>query len=385
MQATETTTRKKRDFASDGPQYDPRCRRWLVDISYPDGSRRRRRFRRERQASRFWIAEHSSIEDGTWKKSRRPEHTITLDELLDIYMRSHAQCRSYETWISESVRFWKEQLDPASPVSEITADRIDRIKNAYLATGVAPASVDRKLELLRAAFNLAIQRGLCSFSPMTGVKLLRVNNERLRYFTGDEHPRLIAAARLGPSYLEPLIQLSIHTGTRRRNLTDLTWPQVDLNNRLVRITKTKSNKTVAIPLDDTALSVLQDLRARSDGSQRVFPELQGVTSIKKAWSTCLRRAGITELRWHDLRHCFAAALAQSDVDINTIRELLGHSDIRSTLRYAHLAPGYLADKVKVLDRTLPKDCQSAAPIGGNRKQGPARETAAKLVKTNAKR
>jgi integrase len=167
------------------------------------------------------------------------------------------------------------------------------------------------------------------------------------------------------------VQLALHTGARKSNLMHLRWEQIDSNARTVRFTKTKNNRTVMIPLDDTVLSVLKTLREQTADSEWVFPELQSGRSFRTAWRTCLKRAGITGWRWHDLRHAFASSLSQNGVDINSVRQLLGHADLRSTVRYAALSPDFLAAQIRVLDKALPKNCQSPAP-----KRRKSRQTAA---------
>lgn len=113
----------------------------------------------------------------------------------------------------------------------------------------------------------------------------------------------------------------------------------------------KSGKTRHVPLNAEALSTLKQWRARTDLlSELVFPGKNGdkLESVKKAWARILKLAQIKNFRWHDLRHHFASRLAMGGVDLNTILELLGHSDIQMTLRYAHLAPQHKAKAVAVL-------------------------------------
>ena len=105
-------------------------------------------------------------------------------------------------------------------------------------------------------------------------------------------------------------------------------------------------------MNRTCLEVLgrwQKQCAKSSG--RVFQNADGMrfNNVKKSWTTILKQAGIVNFRWHDMRHHFASRLAMAGVDLNAIRELLGHSDYEMTLRYAHLAPEHKRKAVELLD------------------------------------
>ena len=115
-------------------------------------------------------------------------------------------------------------------------------------------------------------------------------------------------------------------------------------------TYAKSGKTRHIPLNSEALDVLKSWRQQTDSVNLVFPNKNGAPfdNVKKAWTGILSEAKITNFRWHDMRHHFASRLVMADVDLNTVRELLGHADMTMTLRYAHLAPEHKANAVEKL-------------------------------------
>jgi integrase len=139
---------------------------------------------------------------------------------------------------------------------------------------------------------------------------------------------------------------------RKGELLSLTWDKVNFDLALLSVAgeTAKSGKTRHIPLNDEALTTLKNWRAQTHGQTLVFSNRDGnqFGEIKKSWATILKIAEIDNFRWHDLRHHFASRLAMAGVDLNTIRELLGHSDIKMTLRYAHLAPEHKADAVAKL-------------------------------------
>lgn len=112
----------------------------------------------------------------------------------------------------------------------------------------------------------------------------------------------------------------------------------------------KSGKTRHVPLNTEVLYVLKSWREQTDGDDLIFPNKNGARfdTIKNRWAGVLKTANIKNFRWHDLRHHFALSLVMADVDLNTVRELLGHADMTMTLRYAHLAPEHKANAVEKL-------------------------------------
>ncbi|HLB42235.1 MAG TPA: site-specific integrase [Gammaproteobacteria bacterium] len=135
-------------------------------------------------------------------------------------------------------------------------------------------------------------------------------------------------------------------------LFSLKWENVNFTRALLTIegAYAKSGKTRHIPLNTEALQVLKSWQQQTNTTDLVFSNKDGerFDTIKKGWKGILDAAKITNFRWHDLRRHFASMLVMADVDLNTVRELLGHSDMTMTLRYAHLAPEHKANAVEKL-------------------------------------
>jgi integrase len=149
-------------------------------------------------------------------------------------------------------------------------------------------------------------------------------------------------------HLTPAVLLSMNTGLRRGELLKLRWRSVDFNRQLLTVEgpDAKTRQTRHVPLNAEAMSVLGRWREQSSVGQRVFDISTG---FKSAWTPILKRANIAKFRWHDLRHHFASRLVQRDVPLNTVRDLLGHTSIAMSLRYAHLAPDQRREAVAKLD------------------------------------
>ncbi len=151
-------------------------------------------------------------------------------------------------------------------------------------------------------------------------------------------------------HLHPMVLTSLDSGIRKGELFGLSWHDVDLDTAILIIhgANAKSGRTRHVPLNEEALKVLAGWRAQAielDGL--VFPARNGgqFDNVRKSWAGVLSDAGITRFRWHDLRHTFASRLVMCGIDLNTVRELLGHASYQMTLRYAHLAPEHKAAAV----------------------------------------
>jgi len=154
--------------------------------------------------------------------------------------------------------------------------------------------------------------------------------------------------------LKPMILLSINTGMRRGEVFKLTWQNVNFDTRQLTVTgqTAKSGKTRYIPLNQEALDVLKKWRfQRGADAKLVFAnkDEKPFNTLKKGWAGILNAADIQNFRWHDLRHHFASRLVMAGVNLNTVRELLGHSSYAMTLRYAHLSDGHKAEAVELLN------------------------------------
>lgn len=157
-------------------------------------------------------------------------------------------------------------------------------------------------------------------------------------------------------FLKPLVLVALNTGMRRGELFNLQWKDVDLNNALLtvegEVSGSKSETTRHIPLSNEALRALQAWKIQAPKNDIVFPSPKSggrLDNIKTSWGNLIRDSKITAFRFHDLRHTFASNLVMGGVDLNTLRELLGHKTIEMTLRYAHLAPEHKAAAVAVLN------------------------------------
>ncbi|WP_273649541.1 site-specific integrase, partial [Pseudomonas aeruginosa] len=254
-----------------------------------------------------------------------------------------------------------------------------------LKAGNTDSTANRKMASMRGALSRAIEWGFLTEHPMTRLKQLKTDRKgRIRYLLPDEEARLRQAlddrqetiraerdsantwreerhkARLPdlrevafPDHLKPLVLLSLNTGMRRGEVFNLTWADIDLKNKLITVEgdTSKSGQTRHIPMNKETMTSIEGWRKQYPrNSGYVFPGKDGkrLDNVKKSWDGLLKLARIEGFRWHDLRHTFASKLVMAGVPLNTVRELLGHSDLAMTLRYAHLAPDSKAAAVELI-------------------------------------
>jgi integrase len=214
--------------------------------------------------------------------------------------------------------------------------------------GVKPVTINRELAFLSTAINFANRHWEWDLSnPVKGRKLRNVGSARTRWLTRDQANRLLEAASSEPKapHLSDFIRLALYTGARRGELLGLEWSRVDLRADLIHLeaVHTKTGTPRTIPLCKEARQALigrQRFRASfCPDAPFVFVNRDGcpIRSIKRSFSTAYRRAAISNFRIHDLRHTFASWCVTDGTPLLDVRQLLGHSTIKMTERYAHLA------------------------------------------------
>lgn len=210
------------------------------------------------------------------------------------------------------------------------------------AEGLAPASVEKIRVTFGRSFELARQWDMPgpASNPVRSVPRPKFDNKRERFLTRDQAGRLLDAAgrSLNPQ-LKPILGLLLLTGARVSELLQAEWRHVDLERRAWHIPITKTGKARYVPLSQAAVDVIQALPTFT-GCPYLIPNPETrlpFVSIKHAWQTARREAGMRDLRIHDLRHSAASFMINGGVDLYAVGRILGHADHKSTMRYSHLA------------------------------------------------
>ena len=224
------------------------------------------------------------------------------------------------------------------------------------------ATINRNFAFLRHVLMLAVKDGKLTQNPVSGLKFFP-EVKRTRFLSDEELTRL--RGMMQPRDWE-LVAFAIETGLRRGEQFGLRWDQVDLENSVLTLPLPKGGKTRHVPLSEEAKAILRSFDSFLR-SAWVFPGLKDVTQpmdsrafLRRSFEPGLRKAGIVGVCWHSLRHTAASRRVMAGVDLVSVKEILGHRDIQTTLRYAHLAPGHLRDAVNrgSLSETVTKNVTS---------------------------
>jgi integrase len=220
-----------------------------------------------------------------------------------------------------------------------------------------PRTVNIEVNTLSAIFREAIKRGFVDRNPVKGVRKLPEENIIIRYLSADEEKSLLAAC--APT-LVPVVMLALHTGMRLGELLHLEWKDIDFEQRLIRVKLTKSHRTRYLPMNARAVETLKGLPRRPDIGLVFWNPKSGrhwTWTHAPGWHKAIEASGVKEFRFQDLRHTFASRLVQAGVPIKVVQELLGHANVATTMRYAHLAP---ADLRRAVDILAPSEEKPAA-------------------------
>jgi len=282
-----------------------------------------------REAEKFFALRLAEVERGEYAKPAK----ITLAELGRQYM-DYAKANK-RSWVRDEQIL--QHLNAAFGnilLPTINAFAIERYKLDRLQL-VSPATVNRELAGLKRLFNLADQWGLYrGRNPVKGVRFLDENNLKVRTLSESEEAGLLASCS---PYLQDMIKFAINTGLRLGEILNLKWEEVDLEARLIRMIVRKNRRMLEVPLNDNALAVVNGWYGLRK-CEYVFYNPETGDQWKDLWlglKKGCRKAGMEGVTWHTLRHTFASRLNSNGADLVTVKELLGHADIKTTMRYAH--------------------------------------------------
>jgi len=307
-----------------------------------------------------------------WVKPEAPTEKLTLE----VFMRDF-----YAPWVTDNRRVGTRSLGLLrnafadfmdQPIADITLLKIEQWRVRYRREyGVKIITLNRYSVMLKAALNWGVKRGIIEYNPITRLEKLREDDSTIivRYLSSEERKRLYAALdarekrlriKCGSlknsafaDHLKPMVMTALHTGIRRGSLFGLLWSDINFEEGIltVRPPTEKNSKQIHVPMNPTLTKTLIAWKEQTGGEGLVFPSPATGTvmdNCKKAWANILKEANIVNFRWHDMRHDFASQLVMKGVDLNTVRELLGHTDMKMTLRYAHLAPQIKRAAVEML-------------------------------------
>ena len=307
----------------------------------------------------------NEIHEGTHGKTKAKE---TFKEFVD---------NIYIPWAKTNKRSWKMDVYRLKAVlaffgkkrlCEISPFDVERFKVTRRDTPVVSkkktknrsvAAVNRELRLLSRIFKLAVTNRKLAENPCCHVEILKGEQARTRYLLPDEEERLMAVLSESNSYLKLLVILDINTGMRIGELLGLRAEDVDFHRDVIYVRETKTDEDREVPMNNTARELMKKLvdQSQDNGYEYLFTNSKTGTrykDIKTAWHTACRKAGIDNLRIHDLRHTFGTRAADAGVPLVAIGKVMGHASIQTTMRYAHATDEGKRRAVEALERKLEK-------------------------------
>ena len=299
----------------------------------------------------------------------KDEKPVLFTDMLDKYLVwSRANKRSWKTDVCLLASFreqWGSRL-----MNEITPHMVETYK-AERRVAVSAHTVNHELTALAGVFNRAADGTICEpderfvgTNPCRNVKRYALPKFPIeRYLSGDEETRLLKACadmktdNKQASHLWHIVEVGLNTGLRRAELLGLAWDDVDYKANILRVKDSKSEGKGkrTIPLNDRLKAALEDLwlarqMAPDPKSAWVFDKGgKPFVEVKRGFKSACRAAGVANFRFHDLRHTFASKLVGQGVPLLEVSQLLGHTSLDMTMRYAHLSPDHLKRAVQKLD------------------------------------
>ena len=324
---------------------------WYIDYRLPSGSRRRETIGSNKKlAEQVMCKRRAEIAEGKYLDKVKEER-IRFEVFADEYLRLHSMVNN-KSWRKSdlcNVNVLKRSF-AGRFLKDITPRLIEEFK-ANKAQEVSPARVNRLLSCLRAMFNRAkAWKRFTGENPVQSVKLFKENNERTRFLEQEEIIRLLANCSQG---IRPIVEVALNTGMRLGEILGLKWRDIDFQRGIIYLYKTKNGEKRELPMNEVVKKALAGL-PRYEMSEFVFCYKDGTPrrDIRGSFLTALTKSGIKDFHFHDLRHTFASHLVMGGVDLNTLRELLGHKDLKMTLRYSHLSANHKRLAVEVLDKRM---------------------------------
>lgn len=340
---------------------------WAVDITFqhPDGRTERIRkvspMNTKRGAEQYERSILQELLAGTYGQERKEEKTPTLEQFSKDFLTTYAATNNKPSEVDSKKMICERHLVPALGdlrLDKIGPKEIERYKGAKLASKLCAKTVNNHLTVLRRLLALAVEWGHITHVPP--VKWLKCPEPEFDFLTFEEADRLLEAASREPEWYVMII-VGLRCGLRQGELIGLRWDDADLVAGIVvvrqsivrgRVGTPKNGKKREVPLGNEVLAALKSHRHLK--GELVFSNPDGSAFGKEQckhplWRAC-KRAGLRRIGWHVLRHSFASHLVMKGVPLKAVQELLGHSTIEMTMRYAHLSPDVRRDAVLKLDR-----------------------------------
>jgi len=289
---------------------------------------------------------HDRLKSELWEQSRlgvKPEYL--WEEAVKRFLQETSHKASHQDDVDRLK--WIGGLLNGVKLSEINRTKLDAIITAKRVEGAKNGTINRHLAVINTVLRKAMREWEW-IDKVPTIKLLPEPKRRIRWLTREEAERLLKEL---PAHLIAMVRFSLETGLRQSNVTGLLWSQVDLERKVAWIhpDQAKARKAIGIPLSDSAVSVLKSQIGKHPTHVFSFKGKAPVIHVNNgAWGKALKRAGIEDFRWHDLRHTWASWHIQNGTPLHVLQELGGWEGADMVRRYAHLSGEHLANYARNL-------------------------------------
>lgn len=313
----------------------------------------------------------SAMRNGRYKSSRQAQD-MTVSQLIDLYVeRTFHERRSKATPLF-TLHWWKARIGDVA-IGNVTKKiirqhltELEGGKSAYTKKPLSNRTINAYIETLSACFTYAVHEELLENNPLFGFKKKPLNNSREAVLSQEQLQNLLAAVEQSSNrYLKVALLMTLSTGGRRAEIMGLRWDEVDLAAGEIQFTRTKNGKKRTVVLGPKALEALREhSKLRVLLSPLVFPPLKprrfGLYAkysfpwedLRSPFKRACKKAGVTGLRWHDLRHCAASYLLAAGASMSEMMKILGHQSGAMSWRYSHLDQKRTAELVGKVDSNV---------------------------------
>jgi len=294
----------------------------------------------------------ASIEEGKIRSSRSPlavyqDHTV--GDLIDKYITSVLPKKKCAHIQKPQLEWWKSKIGHLN-ISEVSPSILTSLRDE-LSQRLASGTTNRYLAALSHVFTVGMKDwSLVEHNPLSRIRWMKEPKGRERFLSAEEIDRLLPVCKRSTSdglYLFVLMALS--TGCRKSEILGLKWSSVNFSRSVIELKDTKNGDTRTVPIPSFLVTLLKE-RKDASTTQEVFPH----RFIQKSWETAIRKSGLEGegVVIHTLRHTVASQLIMTGTDLFTVGRILGHKDMKSTQRYAHLSTEHMATALERMNSKL---------------------------------
>ncbi|MHB1926916.1 MAG: tyrosine-type recombinase/integrase [Leptospirillum sp.] len=313
---------------------------------YIDGKEVREKADNKTQAKAIYAKRLVEVREGRYFPKAKTVK-VTFRELAEEYLKYADLHHKRKGDDAPRIQTWLDAFG-SSPAEDVKPSKVESVMAKLKEKKMEPATIHRRLTVLKAVYNRAEREGRITKNPIRNVRPPKYDNSLVRYLDKGQEKRLFDALPVG---LHPIVTVALHTGCRQGELLKLEWRDVDFTQGMFVCRNTKAGDSRWIPMNSLVREVLSKLSEKEhEPTDKIFT-VGHCKSLSRSFAVAVKKAGLDPFRFHDLRHTFASRLAMNGANDRTLQTLGGWKTPRMLLRYSHLGPSHLQEAVEGLTRS----------------------------------